>query len=123
MKKIPSDYRITTHGIDHNQYFQGHGVSFSKFTDCATGIGDSEIEAFNDALESLAQNDWDVSIIEAKAKEDIEAMENIADIQENRIHEMLHDGCDNEDECDHENNLYFYVSVDVIEAKDDSDLT
>jgi len=52
---------VVDHGFDAEQYFQGCGASFTEFDECATGIGDTAREAFDDALESLAQNDWDVT--------------------------------------------------------------
>lgn len=42
---------------DHEQYWQGHGVAFTDYDECATGCGDTLREAFEDALESLAQQD------------------------------------------------------------------
>jgi hypothetical protein len=59
MKRI-EDHEVIVHGVEHEQYFQGCGVSFTPFTDVATGIGDDAAEAFEDALESLAQGDWEV---------------------------------------------------------------
>jgi hypothetical protein len=61
----PADFRIVVHGIEAPDYFQGHGIAFTKWADCATGIGDTLIDALNDALESLAQNGWEVAPIEA----------------------------------------------------------
>lgn len=61
-------FEIVDHGIDHAQYFQGYGVSRTKFTVSATGYGDNPAEALNDALESLAQADWDVSKVETSAE-------------------------------------------------------
>lgn len=54
------DHEVIVHGVEHSQYFQGCGVSFTPFEDVATGIGCDAAEAFDDALESLAQGDWDV---------------------------------------------------------------
>jgi len=59
MKK-PQAHEVITHGVEHEQYFQGCGTSFTPFTDVATGIGDDAAEAFDDALESLAQAGWDL---------------------------------------------------------------
>ncbi len=59
-----TDYEIDDHGVEHSQYFQGAGTG--NFDDVATGIGNNAEEAFNDALDSLAQNGWDVSEIESK---------------------------------------------------------
>jgi len=57
MKTI-TDYEIICHGIERSDYFQGCGTAFTEFTDVATGIGSSEKEALEDALDQLAQSDW-----------------------------------------------------------------
>ena len=67
MKPI-KEYEIVDHGFDGEQYFQGCGVAFSDFDDVATGMGDTAREAFDDALDNLAENDWDVSKIKGKSK-------------------------------------------------------
>lgn len=61
--KAVSDYTIVDHGVEHSQYFQGEGTSFTDYIDCATGIGCSAHEAMEDALDNLAQQDWDVGSI------------------------------------------------------------
>lgn len=63
MKPITS-FQIIDHGVEHSQYFQGCGVSFTPYTDVATGIGSTPKEALDDALDSLAQNDWDTEAID-----------------------------------------------------------
>jgi hypothetical protein len=50
MKKIVA-YEIVSHGVEHEQYFQGCGVAFTKYDECYTGIGDSEKAALEDAIE------------------------------------------------------------------------
>lgn len=50
-------------GVEHSQYFQGCGTSFTRWDDVASGIGNTPLEAFNDALEMLAQGGWDVNFI------------------------------------------------------------
>jgi hypothetical protein len=52
MKTI-QEYEIISHGIDYPSYFKGCGTAFTKFEDVSTGIGVSEREALNDALECL----------------------------------------------------------------------
>jgi hypothetical protein len=52
-------FEIVDHGIDNSQYFRGCGVSSTKYTNVATGCGDNPSEALNDALEQLANGDWD----------------------------------------------------------------
>ena len=59
MQKI-ADYDIEIHGVDMPSYFQGAGIALTEYTDIATGIGDSEQQAAKDALEQLAQRDWDI---------------------------------------------------------------
>ena len=58
MKPI-NDFELINHGIDNSQYFRGCGISGTRFEDIATGYGNNPHEAVEDALESLAQNDWD----------------------------------------------------------------
>jgi hypothetical protein len=102
MDKQVVEYRITRHGAEHGQYFQGHGISHSRFTDCATGIGQSEWEAFDDALEQLAQNGWDVELI-GKDDEAHEMQRN-----ETRDFNELQHGEDWEG-----SEVQYFVSVDV----------
>jgi hypothetical protein len=61
--KTVRSFEVINHGVEHSQYFQGCGLAFTRFEDVATGIGDSPFEALEDALESLAQNNWDVSAV------------------------------------------------------------
>lgn len=96
MKKVES-YQIICHGVENEQYFQGCGVCFSDFDDVATGIGNTEHEACEDALESLAQNGWDVSTIDNDCDDKI-TVEDCVEVVEG---EGEIDGC------------YHYVSVRV----------
>ena len=63
MRKTTENFEVIDHEVDHEQYFQGCGVAWTEFTDCATGVGESAHDALEDALESLAQGDWDTSKI------------------------------------------------------------
>jgi hypothetical protein len=90
MKTI-KEYNIVDHGIEHEQYFQGHGIAMTEYSDCATGCGNNSVEAFEDALDSLAQNGWDVSAIPENAAQKSE--------------EDVSDGYNEEH--------YYYVSIDV----------
>lgn len=58
------DHSIEDHGVEHSQYFPGAGIAHTRWTACFTGIGTSAHEALEDALESAAQAEWDVSGIE-----------------------------------------------------------
>ena len=53
MKTITT-YEIVDYGIYGDQYFQGHGVSFTEYEYCALGAGDNYTEALEDALEQAA---------------------------------------------------------------------
>ena len=58
-------YEIVDHGIDNSQYFQGCGVSYTEFDECATGCGSNALEAFDDAMEQIAMRESvDLSSIE-----------------------------------------------------------
>lgn len=52
-------YEIVDHGIHNEQYWQGCGVSGTRFTDVFTGIGAEAAEAYQDALDQVACNGWD----------------------------------------------------------------
>ena len=124
-------FEIVDHGIDNAQYFQGCGVSRTKFTDVATGCGDTPSEALADALEQLATCGWDVARVEAsseglayinankpsasdKVREQLvnqveQGADESGDDYEERIDEALSD-CDSE--------LYYYLSVRVTDQTD-----
>ena len=72
MQKTPEDFEVIDHGVDHEQYFQGCGVSCTEFTACATGVGESAHDALEDALESLAQDEWDTSKINNQLSEKVD---------------------------------------------------
>lgn len=50
------EYEIEEHGATHGQYFQGAGTSYTRFTEIATGCGNSAREAGDDALEIFWQS-------------------------------------------------------------------
>ena len=58
MKRIEG-YKIIVRGVEWPEYFQGCGISCTRFDDVATGVGNSVVEAAEDAMEQLAQGDWD----------------------------------------------------------------
>jgi hypothetical protein len=63
MRQI-QEFEILDHGVEHSQYFQGCGVSFTPYTDVYTGIGSSAHEALEDALEQAACSDWETEGVE-----------------------------------------------------------
>lgn len=68
-----NEFEIVDHGIEHEQYFQGCGVSFTPFSDVATGIGDNPAEAIDDCLEQIASIGIDVEDMPARILTDIGA--------------------------------------------------
>jgi hypothetical protein len=74
-------FEIIDHGCNGEQYFPGCGVSFTKFTDVITGIGDSAYEAGADAynmLDSLP-SDADTSALESALNDLSETEDAISD--------------------------------------------
>jgi hypothetical protein len=51
-------YEVINHGPQDAQYFQGEGIALTEFDAIATGVGHDAYEAYNDALEGLAQQGW-----------------------------------------------------------------
>ncbi len=64
-KQTIKDFRVTWQA-DHEQYWQGHGIACTDYTHCATGCGETLREAFEDALEDLAQQDIEVYDVDEK---------------------------------------------------------
>lgn len=64
-------YEIINHGVQSAQYFQGCGRG--RYDDVETGIGGSAYDALEDALDMLAQNDWEVDEIENHLSKEITA--------------------------------------------------
>jgi hypothetical protein len=53
MKRAGVEFEVINHGWEHQQYFQGCGVSFTSYTHVATGAGMTAREAYEDAVEQL----------------------------------------------------------------------
>ncbi len=65
------DFEIVDHGIENEQYFQGCGISYTSFSNVATGIGDNPAEAIDDCLEQIAVNGTDTEGMEERILADI----------------------------------------------------
>lgn len=103
---------------DHEQYWQGHGVSFSTFDACVTGSGDTLREALDDAFEMLAQEDIELTT------------EQEADMLVDLESQVRQPSCIDMDiisaECQHEEpeedcsvcagEWHYYVSIDYTEG-------
>jgi len=60
--KAVKGYEIQNHGLDSAQYFRGASSYHTKHNEVVTGTGETEKEAYNDALEILSTGDIDISI-------------------------------------------------------------
>lgn len=80
MKPIEA-YAIINHGVEWSNYFQGCSVRWKEFTDVATGTGNSEYEAADDAMDQLARADWDTDS-NADLLADIETASKHDDVQD-----------------------------------------
>lgn len=70
-RKTIVEFELVDHGITQPDYFQGCGTAFTSFEDVATGIGSNPAEAIDDALEQLAQGDWETDGMEKRIMADI----------------------------------------------------
>lgn len=57
-------FQILSHGYMIPDYFQGCGISCTPFNAVVTGCGSSEAEAFNDALDQMAESGASLSFVE-----------------------------------------------------------
>jgi hypothetical protein len=60
MSKQVAKWQVVNHGVEHSQYFQGCGVSFTEYDWCVTGIGMTASEAREDCFEQLATMGFDI---------------------------------------------------------------
>lgn len=60
-KPITDEWEVVRHGREFADYFQGCGVCFTPFDHVVTGVGSTEKDAGDDALEQLAQCDFDIA--------------------------------------------------------------
>jgi hypothetical protein len=69
MEKV-CKFELVDLGIDHEQCFQGFGVAFTCYDECAYGIGDDPAEAYEDCLDIIAQQgDIDMENLERRIRE------------------------------------------------------
>ena len=59
-------FEVINHGVEHEQYFPGCGLSHTPYEAIATGCGDSFAEAVADALAGLAQQGWETEGMEKR---------------------------------------------------------
>lgn len=110
-RKTVVDYEIIDHGVTSGQYFQGCGIVDGAFDDVATGVGDSADKALENALEQLAQQDWNtdgISVVLSDASDAHENCEVCFDCAKQQDPEINPLNCDEHNQtCE----LYHFVSV------------
>lgn len=103
-------YNIESHGIDGAQYFQGVSTIFTPFEYVVKGIGETEAEAYEDAVEQIACG-YDDNLVERLQ------LPNFWGDDEHSICEDC--DCNGEVEyCDEACELHYYVSVYFNISKD-----
>lgn len=99
--------QIVDHGIEHEQYFQGCGTSFTSYEHVVTGYGNNAREAIEDCLEQMAISGFNVDNIDADR---IIADEKISD---DSVSSLADDAEENESYDDH----HYYISIRFNEVK------
>lgn len=105
--KIVYDHSVSTHGVMLSCYWQGAGVSYTRWDDVGVGTGENAYEAMNDALDQLAQQGWDVGQIPN------EFDENSPDNVQNVVRDANPDLEPDEDGTVDTEDSYYYVTVYV----------
>ena len=107
--------------IEHEQYWQGHGISCTPYDRCATGIGDTLNEALEDAIDDLTNQDIDTTdaqlaemrdILVGMIKGDYDLNSDIVAAQCYEHGKHARNGSDNCSVCAGE--WLIYVNIDVI---------
>lgn len=101
---------------DHEQYWQGHGVAFTDYDLSETGCGDTIREAFDDALDGLAQ--MDIHLTDEQEKELLTDLESQVKSPEMLSTSIVDAQCEvsGADFCECavcSGEWHFYVSIDV----------
>ena len=94
--------------VESSQCWQGEGVSNTRWEACYTGIGHTEREGLDDALDYLAQEDWEIPHSLAEAAASASARTVCEEVDCEQYYKPRSEGCPCET-CD----LYWYVTVFV----------
>jgi hypothetical protein len=101
-------FEVVNHGKHHSQYFQGCGVAFTKFTHVATGAGDSEYAAGEDALDQFYADGPATNALDNIAlREAVDALSHKPDV---------HDDCETTKKGHEDCEVYYYVSLRWVEG-------
>ena len=120
-----AEFSIRDHGVEHAQYVQGAGVSFTHWKSCYTGCGDSPGEALDDALEQMAMSDeydpaslpngWDEGMLTEKESTVSASIESQCDCDECKANaeEENSVNCTHDCSCFENSELHHYVTLYV----------
>jgi hypothetical protein len=108
MKRVNA-FELVDHGIDHSQYFQGCGTSFTEFDYVITGVGDNPAEAIDDCLDQIVMAGFDADDLEKRILESEGWEEFPAEPSAICESETEEDGSDYEDMDGNE--VFYYVSI------------
>lgn len=59
----PNNYRIMDHGVQWPDEFRGCGTATAEYEHSVTGTGDECNDAYQDCLEQMGIDGWDVSAL------------------------------------------------------------
>jgi hypothetical protein len=62
-------FEIVDHGVEDGQYFQGCGTAFTPWNNVVTGVGESAMDAYNDAIMLIDQTEDSEGILEVLPSE------------------------------------------------------
>jgi len=101
-----SEFEVIDHGIEHAQYFQGCGCSYTKFDRVVTGCGESAAEAWDDALEQIAMEGIEFA---AEGTEDNALYTSKKATEASVANHLAKQGIElgEDEDCE----LYYYVSI------------
>lgn len=81
-KRSVEAFEIVSHGINQSDYFQGCGTAFTEFDEAFTGIGSSEYEAAQDAMDMAASILTWPDKVRAEIESDFDGMSRVENIPE-----------------------------------------
>ena len=90
--QIVYDYSVNDHGVMDCQYWQGAGVSHTKWDAVGVGSGENPHSAMEEALQDLAEQGWDTSTIHNEF--DADAGDIVAQVVADANPEMVDDDGD-----------------------------
>jgi len=102
------DFTVEYLGCEYPDYFQGYGVAFSSYDNCACGIGNTIGEALDDCIEVFAQSsDIDCTKeVEARIRADFGEYD-----ADTTVAEELGIDEDDEESCFEDFPAYFHVGI------------